>query len=152
QEELMQSNQELEERSKLLEERNQVIVERTLEVQKKAEELAESTRYKSEFLANMSHELRTPLNSILLLSRLLGENKEKTLSGEQVEFAEVIQSSGQNLLTLIDEILDLSKIEAGKMTMEFKEEHIEAILTSMQAIFAPMAKEKMLRMEFNVGK
>src|SRR3546814_101431 len=131
----MQSNQELEERSKLLEERNQIIVERTLEVQKKAGELEESTRYKSEFLANMSHELRTPLNSILLLSRLLGENNEKRLSKEQVEFAEVIQSSGQNILTLIDEILDLLKIEAGKMTMEFNEESVEGILTSMQALF-----------------
>src|SRR5690606_23915285 len=118
QEELIQSNQELEERSHLLEERNQIIIERNLDIQKKAEELEASTRYKSEFLANMSHELRTPLNSILLLSRLLGENREKRLSKEQVEFAEVIQTSGNNLLTLIDEILDLSKIEAGKMEME----------------------------------
>lgn len=151
QEELMQSNQELEERSKLLEERNQIIVERTLEVQKKAEELEESTRYKSEFLANMSHELRTPLNSILLLSRLLGENSEKRLSEEQVEFAEVIQSSGQNLLTLIDEILDLSKIEAGKMTMEFKGERVEEILASMNSLFGPMAREKTLAMDFQVA-
>src|SRR5690606_9187473 len=104
-----------------------------------------------EFLANMSHELRTPLNSILLLSRLLGENSEKRLSEEQVEFAEVIQSSGQNLLTLIDEILDLSKIEAGKMTMEFKGERVEEILASMNSLFGPMAREKTLAMDFQVA-
>lgn len=150
QEELIQSNQELEERSHLLEERNQIIIERNLDIQKKAEELEASTRYKSEFLANMSHELRTPLNSILLLSRLLSENNEKRLSREQVEFAEVIQTSGNNLLTLIDEILDLSKIEAGKMEMEFKSEVIKDIITTMHSIFSPMAKEKMLDLSFNV--
>ncbi len=151
QEELIQSNQELEERSHLLEERNQIIIERNLEIQKKAEELAASTRYKSEFLANMSHELRTPLNSILLLSRLLSENNEKRLSNEQVEFAEVIQTSGNNLLTLIDEILDLSKIEAGKMEMEFQSEEVQSIITGMRSIFAPMAKEKMLDISFHVS-
>src|SRR5690606_28072773 len=115
QEELMQSNQELEERSKLLEEKNQLIAERNLDIQKKAEELALSTKYKSEFLANMSHELRTPLNSILLLSRLMVENVDDNLTEDQIESAKVIQSSGSSLLSLIDEILDLSKIEAGKM-------------------------------------
>ena len=95
-----------------------MIVERNLEIQQKAEELEASTKYKSEFLANMSHELRTPLNSILLLSRLLTENNERNLSKDQVEYAQVIQSSGQGLLSLIDEILDLSKIEAGKMDLD----------------------------------
>lgn len=151
QEELIQSNQELEERSHLLEERNQIIIERNLDIQKKAEELEVSTRYKSEFLANMSHELRTPLNSILLLSRLLSENNEKRLSSEQVEFAEVIQTSGNNLLTLIDEILDLSKIEAGKMEMEFRNEAIQGIISAMRSIFAPMAKEKMLELSFHIS-
>lgn len=151
QEELIQSNQELEERSHLLEERNQIIIERNLDIQKKAEELEASTRYKSEFLANMSHELRTPLNSILLLSRLLSENNENRLSSEQVEFAEVIQTSGNNLLTLIDEILDLSKIEAGKMEMEFQAEAVQTLMTTMRSIFAPMAKEKMLDISFDVS-
>jgi signal transduction histidine kinase/CheY-like chemotaxis protein/HAMP domain-containing protein len=150
QEELIQSNQELEERSHLLEERNQIIIERNLDIQKKAEELEASTRYKSEFLANMSHELRTPLNSILLLSRLLSENSENRLSSEQVEFAEVIQTSGNNLLTLIDEILDLSKIEAGKMEMEFQSESVANIITTMRSIFAPMAKERMLDLSFDI--
>lgn len=148
QEELLQSNQELEERSNLLEDKNQIIVERNLEIQKKAEELALSTRYKSEFLANMSHELRTPLNSILLLSRLLSENHENKLSQEEVEYAEVIQSSGQGLLTLIDEILDLSKIEAGKMTLELKKESIHAIVSGIKALFEPMGKEKGLEMRW----
>ena len=152
QEELMQSNQELEERSHLLEDKNQIIVERNLEIQKKAEELALSTRYKSEFLANMSHELRTPLNSILLLSRLLSENQNNKLSAEQVEYAEVIQSSGQGLLTLIDEILDLSKIEAGKMTLEVQEVSIEELVSSIKVLFEAMGKEKGLEMRWIIEK
>jgi signal transduction histidine kinase/CheY-like chemotaxis protein len=146
QEELMQANQELEERSRLLEERNQVIVERNLEIQKKAEELTLSTRYKSEFLANMSHELRTPLNSILLLSRLLSENSEQNLSSDQVEYAHVIQSSGHGLLSLIDEILDLSKIEAGKMDLEYNPVSIKELVHDMQVLFDPIAKDRGLEL------
>jgi CHASE3 domain sensor protein/GAF domain-containing protein len=121
QEELMQTNTELEERTNLLEERNQMIEERNQEIQIKARELEITTKYKSEFLANMSHELRTPLNSILLLSRLMVENNEENLSSDQVEYAHVIQTSGQGLLSLIDEILDLSKIESGKMDVDFQQ-------------------------------
>lgn len=142
QEELQQSNLELEERSRLLEERNHAIAEANLEVRKKAEELEQSTRYKSEFMANMSHELRTPLNSILLLSRLLAENSEKNLSNDQVEYARVIQSSGNGLLMLIDEILDLSKIEAGKMNLEFEPVAVAEIANDMQVLFEPMARER----------
>ena len=141
-EELMQTNQELEERTKIVEERNQLIIERNIEIQHKARELEMSTRYKSEFLANMSHELRTPLNSILLLSRLLAENTSQNLSGEQVEYARVIQSSGNGLLLLIDEILDLSKIEAGKMELEFNEVAVDDIAGDLKALFAPVAKDK----------
>lgn len=150
QEELLQANQELEERSRLLEERNQVIVERNMEIQQKAEELAISTKYKSEFLANMSHELRTPLNSVLLLSRLLSENNENNLTKEQVEYAQVIQSSGQGLLSLIDEILDLSKIEAGKMELEYQQVLLQEVVTDMKALFSPMAKEKKIDFIVNV--
>ncbi|HWV67877.1 response regulator [Chitinophaga sp.] len=149
QEELMQSNAELEERSRLLEEKNQIIVERNLDIHKKAEELALSTRYKSEFLANMSHELRTPLNSILLLSRLLSENHDANLNGDQVEYAQVINSSGKGLLTLIDEILDLSKIESGKMELEFSQVSIADICGNMQALFEPIAKEKGLQLQIH---
>lgn len=142
QEELKQANQELEERSRLLEERNQVISERNVEIQTKANELAQSTKYKSEFLANMSHELRTPLNSILLLSRLMSENQEKNLTPDQVEYARVIQSSGNGLLSLIDEILDLSKIEAGKMKLEYQTVSIQTLTANMKALFEPVATEK----------
>ena len=152
QEELMQANQELEERSKLLEERNQVIQERNLEIQRKAEELEISTKYKSEFLANMSHELRTPLNSILLLSRLLAENNEKTLTGEQVEYAQVIQNSGTGLLSLIDEILDLSKIEAGKMELEYAPTAVKEVASGLQSLFAPIAKEKSLEFKIHIDE
>lgn len=142
QEELMETNQAVEERNKLLEDRNQLIAQRNLEIQKKAEELALSTKYKSEFLANMSHELRTPLNSILLLSRLMSENNEKNLSNDQVEYANVIQNSGNSLLELIDEILDLSKIEAGKMQLEYTTIPLLQVMNDMNMLFLPMAGEK----------
>ncbi|WP_316807547.1 response regulator [Pedobacter agri] len=142
QEELLQSNQELEERSSLLEEKNELIEERNVEIQQKAEALELSTRYKSEFLANMSHELRTPLNSILLLSRLMAENE--AMDREHQEYAEVIQSSGQGLLSLIDEILDLSKIEAGKMELDRSNVKVDDIALNMRSLFNPLAKEKAL--------
>jgi signal transduction histidine kinase/DNA-binding response OmpR family regulator/CHASE3 domain sensor protein len=142
QEELQEAYQELEERSRLLEDSNVLILERNLEIQAKAEELALSTKYKSEFLANMSHELRTPLNSILLLSRLLSENHGANLTSEQIEYAGVIQSSGNGLLTLIDEILDLSKIESGKMELDYNLVTLEEIGEEMKALFEPMARDK----------
>lgn len=142
QEELMETNQELEERSRMLEEKNHIVVLRNLEIQQKAEELALSTKYKSEFLANMSHELRTPLNSVLLLSRLLSENNNGNLTPEQVEYASVIQTSGQGLLQLIDEILDLSKIEAGKLELDYERVAVADITQDMRSLFQPLAKEK----------
>lgn len=140
QEELEQTNEELSERSVLLEERN-------TEIQKKSEALELTTRYKSEFLANMSHELRTPLNSILLLSRLLAENNNKSMNSEEVEFAKVIQSSGNSLLGLIDEILDLSKIEAGKMELEFLDVSTKEITDNLSNLFSVVAKEKKIDFE-----
>lgn len=150
QEELMQANAELEERSRLLEEKNHLIAERNNEIQKKVEELALSTKYKSEFLANMSHELRTPLNSILLLSRLMAENPDKNLNEDQVESARVIQSSGSSLLTLIDEILDLAKIESGKMTLEYQKIIIEDIIKDLKSLFSPVFQEKALPFNIHV--
>jgi signal transduction histidine kinase/CheY-like chemotaxis protein/HAMP domain-containing protein len=151
QEELLEANIELEERSKNLAEKNQLIVERNLEIQSKAEQLELSTKYKSEFLANMSHELRTPLNSILLLSRLMYENTEQNLTEEQIEYAKVIQSSGNGLLALIDEILDLSKIEAGKMDLEFAETSIKDIVSDMKSLFTPIARQKNLDFTFETA-
>jgi len=135
QEELQQTNEELAERSVLLEEKN-------TEIQKKSEDLELTTRYKSEFLANMSHELRTPLNSILLLSRLLSENNDGNMNAEQTEFAKVIQSSGNGLLGLIDEILDLSKIEAGKMELEILDISTKEITDGLKALFTEVSKQK----------
>lgn len=152
QEELVQSNKELEERSALLEEKNMQIAERNQEIQHKAEELALSTRYKSEFLANMSHELRTPLNSILLLSRLMSENSDGNLNSEQIESAQVIQSSGKSLLTLIDEILDLSKIESGKMDLDFQSVHYTDIVKDLQALFEPIAADKHIELEISIAQ
>lgn len=140
QEELQQINEELSERSVLLEEKN-------IEIQKKSEDLELSTRYKSEFLANMSHELRTPLNSILLLSRLLAENNDTNMNEEQIEFARVIQSSGNGLLALIDEILDLSKIEAGKMDLELLDVSTKEITDSLKNLFVHVAKEKNIQFD-----
>jgi signal transduction histidine kinase/CheY-like chemotaxis protein/CHASE3 domain sensor protein len=144
QEELQQTNAELEERGMLLEERNNDIL-------KKAAELEQATRYKSEFLANMSHELRTPLNSILLLSRLLSENGEQNLSSDQVDYARVIQSAGNGLLGLIDEILDLSKIEAGQMKVAIQSVALADITDELQSLFGVLAKEKGLDFTINVS-
>jgi signal transduction histidine kinase/DNA-binding response OmpR family regulator/CHASE3 domain sensor protein/HAMP domain-containing protein len=150
QEELLQSNQELEERTSLLEEKNQLIQERNVDIQQKAAELEQSTKYKSEFLANMSHELRTPLNSILLLSKLMADNED--LDQEYTEYASVIQSSGQGLLSLIDEILDLSKIEAGKMDLEIHRTAVDEMISDMRSLFNPIAKDKKIEFEVVVDK
>ncbi len=148
QEELIHANSELEEKARQLEEKNQLINERNLLIQNKAEQLAASTQYKSEFLANMSHELRTPLNSILLLSRLMADNTDKNLTPDQIEYSKVIQSSGQGLLALINEILDLSKIEAGKMEMQFEDVFVHDITGNLRSVFLPLANEK--NIEFSI--
>ena len=152
QEELQQSNLELEERSRLLEEKNELILERNLQIQAKAEELALSTKYKSEFLANMSHELRTPLNSILLLSRLLSENHGNNLNKDQVEYATVIENSGNGLLTLINEILDLAKIESGKMEVEYSNISVNDLLADLKNLFEPVAKDKDILFKIDTTK
>ncbi len=143
-EELKVQQEELQQANAELEERNHMITERNAEIVKKAEELEQSTRYKSEFMANMSHELRTPLNSILLLSRYLSEDGEKNLTEDQRESAGVIFSSGTGLLNLIDELLDLSKIEAGKMDVEYVRTDLAEVLNSMHSLFLPVAQEKQI--------
>src|SRR5205085_10928917 len=111
----------LEEQNRRIEIKNREIEEARLALEEKAEQLALSSKYKSEFLANMSHELRTPLNSLLILAKLLGENPDGNLSDKQIEFAKTIHASGQDLLTLINDILDLSKIESGMMTVSLSD-------------------------------
>lgn len=159
QEELRVANEELEERTEALaaqgdayRERNRQLTEAQRELNLKARELEIAGKYKSEFLANMSHELRTPLNSILLLSRLLADNKEKNLSPKQQEFARTINSSGADLLSLINEILDLSKIEAGKMDIRPDDIRLTEIRANMQAAFKQIALDKGLNLRINIAK
>jgi HAMP domain-containing protein/CheY-like chemotaxis protein/signal transduction histidine kinase len=149
QEELQQVNEELEEKASLLAEQNQKVEQKNREVEaarlaleEKAEQLALSSKYKSEFLANMSHELRTPLNSLLILAKLLSDNKEKTLTGKQVEFAQTIYSSGTDLLNLINDILDLSKVEAGKMELDTTDVPIQDVASFTKRTFEPLAQQK----------
>jgi CheY-like chemotaxis protein/signal transduction histidine kinase/HAMP domain-containing protein len=149
QEELQQVNEELEEKASLLAEQNQKVEQKNREVEgarlaleEKAEQLALSSKYKSEFLANMSHELRTPLNSLLILAQLLADNKEANLTPKQVEFAHTIHSSGTDLLNLINEILDLSKVEAGKMEVNPTDVSIKDVEGFTRRTFEQVAQQK----------
>jgi signal transduction histidine kinase/CheY-like chemotaxis protein/CHASE3 domain sensor protein len=134
-EELRQINDEMNVQNKALEMARQ-------ELSLKAEELEQSSRYKSEFLANMSHELRTPLNSVLILARLLEENKDRNLNNRQVEYAGIIHKSGSDLLKLINDILDLSKIEAGKAEMHIEPVPVREIVSDLEQLFQVVADER----------
>lgn len=142
QEELQQTNEELEEKANLLEEQKEKLEIAKMEVETKARELEATSKYKSEFLANMSHELRTPLNSILILAQLLTENKNKSLTPRDIEFAKNIHNSGTDLLNLINEILDLSKVEAGRVEIEVEEVNINNLQQHLHQLFNEIAKNK----------
>ncbi len=142
QEELRTINAELEEKASLLEEKNQAIEEARQAINTKVQELETTGKYKSEFLANMSHELRTPLNSILVLARILKDNKSENLSEDQIKYASVIFNAGNDLLTLINDILDLSKIESGKLEMQNENVRVTEILRDMEMMFGEVAVNK----------
>jgi len=135
---------ELEEINTQLEEQSRSLVRQRDELARTGVELQRSSSYKSEFLANMSHELRTPLNSSLILAKLLADNRERNLTPEQIKFAETIYSAGNDLLTLINDILDLSKIESGKVDLRIDELGIERVLEELGRTFGPVAADKQL--------
>jgi HAMP domain-containing protein/CheY-like chemotaxis protein len=158
QEELQQTNEELEEKAEQLEQQNRRIEIKNREIElaraaleERAEQLALSSKYKSEFLANMSHELRTPLNSLLILAKLLAENSERNLSEKQIEFAKTIHTAGSDLLDLINDILDLSKVEAGRMDVVPADVELSAVRDYAERTFRPLAEEKGLAFEIEIA-
>ena len=142
--EVEQTNAELSEQTQLLENQRDELTRSKSEVQLKAQELERASQYKSNFLANMSHELRTPLNSSLILAKLLADNPKGTLTAEQVRYAQTIQSSGNDLLALINDILDLSKIEAGHMEVRAEGVAPSSIVKDVTRIFEPLTAQKQL--------
>jgi len=149
-EELTMINEQLEERTKEAESKSRELEKAKKELEESAEQLILNSNYKSEFLANMSHELRTPLNSILILSEMLAENSQHNLTDEEAEFAKVIHSSGEDLLALINDILDLSKVEAGKLDIIFNEVNMSEVPVQIEHTFAPVARKKNL--VFHISK
>jgi signal transduction histidine kinase len=134
--------------NKQVEAKNHEVEQAKRALEEKAEQLALTSKYKSEFLANMSHELRTPLNSLLILSKMLSENAQGNLSDKQVEFSRNIHSAGSDLLGLINDILDLSKIESGTVTLDIGETSFAALRDQMDRTFAQIAQDK--RLDFAV--
>jgi signal transduction histidine kinase/CheY-like chemotaxis protein/HAMP domain-containing protein len=157
QEELRSANEQLQEKARQLSEqmhqvefKNREIEQARAALEEKAEQLSLSSRYKSEFLANMSHELRTPLNSLLILARLLSDNVTGNLTAKQVEFARTIHSSGAELLGLINDILDLAKIESGTVTLNIAQERFTEIGDTIERLFRQVALDKGLGFELEV--
>ncbi|GAA0338382.1 HAMP domain-containing protein [Actinoallomurus spadix] len=158
QEELQRSNAELEEKAALLarqnhdiEIKNFEIEQARQEIEERARQLALASKYKSEFLANMSHELRTPLNSLLILARILAQNPGRNLTAKQVEFANIIHSAGTDLLQLINDILDLSKVEAGKMDVHSESIAVTRLLEDIESTFRPLTTEKGLNFRVEIA-
>ena len=159
QNELQETNDELQEKAELLASQNRDIEIKNREIElarrsleEKAEQLALSSKYKSEFLANMSHELRTPLNSLLILSKVLSSNETGNLSGKQVDAAQTIHNAGSDLLALINDILDLSKVEAGKMDVHASRTSLAAVRDYVERSFRPVADERGLDFEIELAE
>jgi CheY-like chemotaxis protein/signal transduction histidine kinase len=150
QEELEETNAQLEEQTQTLESQKEAILTTQRLLQQKAVDVDRASRYKSEFLANMSHELRTPLNSSLILAKLLMDNKDGNLNEEQVRYAHSIYAAGNDLLTLINDILDLSKIEAGKVDLSVEPVAVARLIDNLRRRFEPVAAEKTLALRFTV--
>ncbi|HVR52138.1 MAG TPA: response regulator [Pseudorhodoferax sp.] len=151
QSELEQSNAQLEEQAQQLEGQKDELLRSQQVLGEKAAELERSNQYKSEFLANMSHELRTPLNSTLILAKLLGDNKGGNLTDEQVKYAQTISSAGNDLLMLINDILDLSKIEAGKVEVHPETVRLAGLLEGLAKSMQPAAEQKGLRLSVTIA-
>jgi len=145
--ELEQTNVQLSEQADRLEQQRDQLREAQVLLEERAAELQRASRYKSEFLANMSHELRTPLNSSLILARLLADNAEGNLSDEQVKFAESIHTAGNDLLNLINDILDIAKVEAGKLEVRAEVTPVASLTTGLKSMFEPLAERKGLHLE-----
>ncbi len=150
-EELQAINEELTEKTAALEEQQLALETARAEAEGKAQELERASQYKSEFLANMSHELRTPLNSMLILSKMLADNEEGNLNAEQIESAKIVHESGTNLLRLINDILDLSKVEAGKMDIRLEDVAIRATADALARQFGRMAEARGLGLQVEVS-
>ena len=148
--ELEQTNNQLFDQSQQLEAERDKLARANAAVVAESHKVQRASQYKSEFLANMSHELRTPLNSALILSKLLGDNRDGNLSAEQVKFARTIHSSGNDLLNLINEILDLSKIEAGHIEVHAERFGVEKLLTDLSELLGPVASEKGLTLDVSM--
>ena len=146
-EELRQTNAQMERASQQLEQQNRRLIETQQELDTRAKQLELSSRYKSEFLANMSHELRTPLNSIILLSKMMANNANSNLNSEEIHHAEIIHNAGQELLRLINDVLDLSKIEAGRMELHLSTISSQELLSELYGLFEASAKEKNLQFD-----
>ncbi|SFF63747.1 Signal transduction histidine kinase [Duganella sp. CF458] len=143
--ELEQSNEKLAMQAEMLDQRNAALAAARVDVEARARDLERASEYKSQFLANMSHELRTPLNSSLILAKLLADNAQGNLDEEQVRFAQTIYNAGNDLLALINDILDISKVEAGKLELAPEDVALQSMIDNLQAIFAPLAQEKQLQ-------
>jgi signal transduction histidine kinase/CheY-like chemotaxis protein/CHASE3 domain sensor protein len=148
--ELEQTNEQLADQALHLDARNVALNEAQTELRQRATDLERASRYKSEFLANMSHELRTPLNSSLILAKLLSDNTKGNLSEEQVKFAQTIYSAGNDLLHLINDILDISKVEAGKLELVLESLTVRRMVESLAMTFEPLAMQKQLRFQVQV--